>query len=126
VQAQAVRSYFYVTDPNTGRELRVPPAEFLSQRQQSLMAYTPDICVQFAHYLASVLPRRGPLPLVVEARILTMINGRKLRLYIDPTVDLAAEPRPLLRPRWLKEIRDPLPPPEERYRDEDFPSGQKD
>ena len=50
-----------------------------------------------------------------------MINGRKEQLYVDPTVNLAAEPRPLLRPRWLREIRDPLPPVPERYRKDDFP-----
>lgn len=121
VQAQSVQSLFYVTNPTTGRTIRVPPAQFLNERQRSLMAYTPDICVQFAHYLASTIPHLGSRPLVVEARILTMINGRKLQYYIDPSVNLAAEPRPLLRPRWLKEIHDPLPPVDERYRKDDFP-----
>jgi vitamin K-dependent gamma-carboxylase-like protein len=121
VQAQSVRSSFYVTNPTTGRTIRVTPAQFLNERQQSIMAYTPDICVQFAHYLASTIPHLGTRPLIVEARILVMINGRKEQLYVDPTVNLAAEPRPLLRPRWLREIRDPLPPVDERYRKDDFP-----
>ena len=121
VQAQSVRSSFYVTNPTTGRTIRVTPAQFLNERQQSIMAYTPDICVQFAHYLASTIPHLGTRPLIVEARILVTINGRKEQLYVDPTVNLAAEPHPLLRPRWLREIRDPLPPVAERYRTEESP-----
>lgn len=116
VQSQAVQSRFYVTDPNTGAEVRIAPQQFLNQRQASIMSYTPDIALQFAHYLATELPRRGPNPLIVQARIQTMINGRKFQLYLDPTVNLAAERRPFLfRPRWLKEIKDPLPPLGERY-----------
>jgi vitamin K-dependent gamma-carboxylase len=126
LQEGGVRSFFYVIDPNTEETTQVGPSEFLNERQRSLMAYSPDICVQFAQYLARVMPRRGPRPLRVEARILTTINGRKLQLYADSNVDLAGEPRPLLRPHWLKEIRDPLPPPEERYREGDFPNAPKD
>jgi len=65
--------------------------------------------LQFAHYLAAVMPRSGPQPLKVEARVLASLNGRKPQLIIDPNVDLAAESRTLGRPRWLLEIHEPLP-----------------
>ncbi|MDQ2824856.1 MAG: HTTM domain-containing protein [Verrucomicrobiota bacterium] len=118
------RAFFYVTDPNTGATARVPPARFLSYRQCGLLAYLPDLPLQAAQYLAVVMPRRGPKPLRVEARIFVAINGRPPRLYLDPNVDLAAEPRPFLfRPRWLLRIDDPLPPAEKRYKDDlGFPS----
>lgn len=122
----ATRSFFYVTDPNTGKTTQVGLRQFLSARQRSMMASLPDYPVQFAHYLATVMPRKGPQPLRVEARILTAINGRKPQLYLDPNVDLAAEPRPFLRPRWLRKINEPLPPPEQRYREMFFPSGESD
>jgi hypothetical protein len=114
---QATRSFFYVTDPNTGRTTQVGLGQFLNARQRSMMASLPDFSIQFAHYLATIMPRNGPLPLRVEARILTAINGRKPQLYLDPNVDLAAGPRPLLRPRWLREVHEPLPPPDQRYRE---------
>jgi vitamin K-dependent gamma-carboxylase len=114
------RAFFYVTDPNTGSTTQVGLRQFLNARQRSMMSCLPDFPVQFAHYLASIMPRRGPLPLRVEARILTGINGRKAQLYVDPNFDLAAEPRPLLRPRWLRQIHDPLPPPEQRYQETSF------
>lgn len=109
------RAFFYVTDPNTGKTTQVGLRQYLSARQRSMMSALPDYPVQFAHYLARIMPRKGPQPLRVEARILTAINGREPQLYLDPNVDLAAEPRPLLRPRWLREIHDPLPPPGKRY-----------
>lgn len=116
VQAQAVKSQFYVIDPNTGAEARISPQQFLTQRQASIMAYTPDIALQFAHYLAAELGEPGTDRLIVQASVLTMINGRKMEPYLDPAVNLAAEPRPFLfRPRWIKAINDPLPPLEERY-----------
>jgi vitamin K-dependent gamma-carboxylase len=68
--------------------------------------------VQFAHYLAKVMPRTGPKPLIVEGRVYLSINGRKPELIIDPNVDLAAESRTLGRPHWVWQIHEPLPPPE--------------
>jgi vitamin K-dependent gamma-carboxylase len=109
------RAIFYVTDPNTGKERQVGVGEYLNPRQQKMMDFLPDMPLQYAHYLATVMPRRGPQPLRVEARVFTSINGRKAELYLDPVVDLAAQERTLLRPPWLKTINDPLPPLDQRY-----------
>jgi vitamin K-dependent gamma-carboxylase len=108
-------SNFYVTDPNTGESIRIDLSDFLTTRQVPNMAYLPDFPLQFAHYLATVMPRRGPKPLQVQARIFVSINGRKLVLYVNPIVDLAAEPRTLGRPYWLLRNDEPLPPREKRY-----------
>lgn len=108
-------AHFYVTDPNTGDWFPVDLAEFLTPRQRPTMAYLPDLPLQFAHYLAKIMPRRGPEPLKVQARIFVSINGRKPVLYLDPIVDLAEEPRTLGRPRWLLRNNEPLPPRDQRY-----------
>jgi hypothetical protein len=81
----------------------------------AMLAYLPDFPLQFAHYLATVMPRRGPKPLKVEARIFLSFNGRKPELYVNPNVDLAAECRTLGRPRWLLPIHEPLPPPGKKF-----------
>jgi len=104
-------AFFYVTDPNTDKTYQVSPLEYLTEKQVRRMEYRPDMLLQFAHYLANVMPRAGPKPLKVEARVSISINGRKPQLLLDPNVDLAAEPRSLGRPRWLREIHEPLPPP---------------
>ena len=103
------RSYFYVTDPNNGRTHQVRPEEFLTRRQSATLAYQPDLPLQFAHYLASAIPRTGPNPLKVEARILLSIHGRKPELFLNPNVDLTNEERSVGRPPWLLPIREPLP-----------------
>lgn len=108
-------AYFYVTDPNSGKTYRVNPRQFLNARQRAALTFTPDMPLQFAHYLATVMPRSGPQPLKVEARIGLSINGRKPEFFIDPNVDLAAESRTLGRPHWLLRSRETLPPRREAH-----------
>jgi hypothetical protein len=45
----------------------------------------------------------------VQVRLFVSINGRKPQLFIDPNIDLVAEPRRWGRPRWLLQIYEPLP-----------------
>ena len=73
------------------------------------MGWRPDMVQQFARYLATVTLRSGPKPLKVQVRMFVSINGRKPQLFIDPNVDLMAEPRCWGRPRWLLQIHEPLP-----------------
>lgn len=104
-----VHAYFYVTDPNSGETLQALPEDYLEKWQIKRMAWRPDMFVQFAHYLAKVMPRSGPKPLKVEARVLVALNGRKPVLFINQNVDLAAEERTLGRPPWLLNVQEPLP-----------------
>lgn len=108
---QSARGYFYVTDPNVGRTNRLAPRDFITPAQTARLSWYPDMVIQAAHYLARTVPRSGPRPLQVEARLFVSINGRRPELFADPTVNLAAETRSLMRPRWLRPIREPLPPP---------------
>jgi vitamin K-dependent gamma-carboxylase len=117
----AIVTNVYVTDPNTGSDIQVQPAEFLSLKQVSRMGWRPDMVRQFAHFLADRYPRFGPKPVQVEVRMFVSVNGRKPKLFIDPLVNLAGEPRRLGRPRWLLEIHDPLPPPGKDFSGEPYP-----
>ncbi|HJT81113.1 MAG TPA: HTTM domain-containing protein [Chthoniobacterales bacterium] len=94
-------SEFFVTDPNAGTTARIDPAQFLTPRQVSRMGPRPDMVLQFAHYLAAVLPRAGPKPLQVRARVLVSLNDREPQLLVDPNVDLAAEKRSLRPAKWI-------------------------
>jgi hypothetical protein len=107
---------FYITDPNNGRTWRVSPRQHLTLGQTKRMGWRPDMVVQFAHYLASTKLPAGPAPLKVETRFFVSVHGRKPQLFIDPTVNLAAEPRIWGRPRWLLEVDEPLPPPGQENR----------
>jgi hypothetical protein len=59
-------------------------------------------------------------PLRVQVRMYVSVNGRKPRIFLDPNVNLAAEPRTWGRPRWLLQIHDPLPPPGQDFSGEPF------
>ncbi len=111
-------AHFYVTDPNSGASTAIDLSDFLTPRQAPNMGYLPDLPLQFAHYLATVMPRLGPKPLKVQARIYVSINGRKPVLYLDPIVDLAAQERPIGRPKWVLRNDEPLPPLEKRYQED--------
>ena len=109
LERDVTQTFFYVTDPNTGREFQVRPREYLDAEQITHMGWRPDMVRQFACFLANRMPRLGPKPLRVEVRMYVSVNGRKPQLFIDPIVDLAAEERSWGRPRWLLEIHEPLP-----------------
>ena len=109
LERDVTQTFFYVTDPNTGREFQVRPREYLDVQQTTHMGWRPDMVRQFACFLANRMPRLGPKPLRVQVRMYVSVNGRKPQLFIDPIVDLAAEERSWGRPRWLLEIHEPLP-----------------
>jgi len=113
-------TFFYVTDPNTGHEVQVTPGKYLDLQQATHMGWRPDMVRQFACFLANKMPRLGPKPLRVQVRMYVSVNGRKPRIFLDPNVNLAAEPRSWGRPRWLLQIHDPLPPPGQDFSREPF------
>ncbi len=115
---------FYVTDPNNGKTFAANPADYLESEQDKRMNWHPDMLVQFAHYLASTTVPAGPKPIQVHARLFVSLNGRKPQLFIDPNVDLAAEPQRFGRPSWLLEIHEPLPPPGQAISQDPFAAEQ--
>ena len=110
VRRKSTTAFFYVTDPNSGQTHQVKPREYLGARQLARMGWRPDMVQQFARYLTTAILRDGPEPLKVQVRMFVSINGRKPRLFLDPNVDLAAEPHVWGRPRWLLHVDEPLPP----------------
>jgi hypothetical protein len=105
------RTFFYVTDPNTGREFQIRSRQFLDLEQTTHMGWRPDMVRQFARFLATKFAVAGPKPIEVRARMLVSLNGRKPQLFLDPNVNLAAEPPFCGRPSWLLKVDEPLPPP---------------
>src|SRR6476659_8948920 len=101
--------FFYITDPNNGETYQVKLRQYLDPRQVARMGWRPDMVQQLARYLATVAPRGGPMPLKVQVRMFVSVNGRRPQLFIDPNVDLVAEPRRWGRPRWLLQIHEALP-----------------
>ncbi|WP_437589908.1 HTTM domain-containing protein [Sorangium sp. So ce1000] len=88
----------YVLDPRTGEREPLDLEEWLTGRQLGEMSTRPDMLVDFAHHVADRLQEQessGVRP-VVTAKVVASLNGGPSRDLVDPTLDLASQPRGLL------------------------------
>jgi len=97
---------FTVTEPKSGRKREYFPERIqnilLTKRQFLKMSSTPDMIVQFSHYLAERFRKKGYPGVEVRARVHVSLNGRRPQLLIDPEVDLAKVKRRLWPPApWI-------------------------
>lgn len=91
---------FLVTEPSTGRTWTADPEELYTPAQIRVMNGEPDLILQAAHEIAADERGRGH---DVEVRVDAWLsfNGRPAQRWIDPDVDLAAEPRTLAPADWI-------------------------
>ena len=81
----------------------------LPPQQAGSRAGTPDMVLQFAHYIASRMREEGHADVGVRADGLMSLHGREYQRLIDPAVDLAAEPRTLGHAHWIRPLENPFP-----------------
>jgi vitamin K-dependent gamma-carboxylase len=91
---------FLVHEPSTGRTWVADPRELYTRNQLRVMATEPDLIHQAALAIAADEGRRGH---DVEVRVdaWVSLNARPAARLIDPTVDLAAEPRDPWSDDWI-------------------------
>lgn len=82
-------SFFYVKEPATGKTYEVNNSEFLTPLQEKMMSTQPDMLLYYAHFLAKEYARRGVQQPAVFVEDYVTLNGRRSRLFIDSTADLA-------------------------------------
>lgn len=99
---------FFVTDPEEDKTWAVDPRDYLPGWQAREMYTDPDMILQFSHHIAREERKKGFKRVEVRASVKASLNGRKHQLLIDPTVDLAAQPRTLLPARWIVPLTEPL------------------
>jgi hypothetical protein len=81
---------FVVTDSSTGATWRVPPPDYLTERQVEIMSTDPVMIQQAAELISAEL---GGIPVAADARL--SFNGRLSRPFTNPAVPIAGtEPRP--------------------------------
>lgn len=101
---------FHVTDPATGERWTVDPTTDpdVTEWQLGDVESQPDVILQFAHHLAARARAEGRGQVEVRADVRAALDGRPLQPLIDPTVDLAAQPRLLFGPvDWLLPFAEP-------------------
>jgi len=101
LRAKLARVEVMAVDSRTGRRGPMPPENFLNPRQVRNLSRSPDLMLQFSHYLAREHQRLGGGPLQVYWHVECSLNGRRPQLLIDPSVDLAAQPRSLWPAAWI-------------------------
>lgn len=94
-------AFFYVRDPQTVQEVEVNNRNYLTVNQEKMMATQPDMILQYAQVLQQDFAQRGIPEAEVRAEIYVSMNGRGSRLFIDPTVNLAAEKESFLPKPWI-------------------------
>lgn len=105
------RAMFYATDPVSGQTWRIDPRDHLTPRQTKKVAQFPDMTLQFAHWIAEKFRAMGYDQIEVRANVQASLNGRPPQHLVDPTVDLAKQPRTLAPAPWILPLEEPLPPP---------------
>jgi hypothetical protein len=94
-------AFFYIKEPSTGRTYEVNNAEFLTPLQEKMMSTQPDMILRYAHHLSKVYANRGINQPEVYAECYVALNGKRSRLFIDTTVNLAKEPLSLRHYSWV-------------------------
>jgi hypothetical protein len=99
---------FHVSDPATGQRWVVDPDDELASFQEVEMASKPDMLLQYAHHLARRWEAAGHPGVEVRAETMVSLNGRDPQPLVDPTVDLARQPRDLGHATWIMPLTEPL------------------
>jgi vitamin K-dependent gamma-carboxylase len=100
---------YYLTDTQTGATWHPNLRGVINADQAGKFSRDPEMVLDLAHYLARDYRRRNGRDVEVRALVLTSLNGRKPELLIDPSVDLAQEPRGLSMRPWIMPQTEPLP-----------------
>lgn len=109
LRSKEAKASFFATDPVTNRIWVINIRDHLTNRQRKKMTTRPDMILNFSHHLADELRKQGYEQIEIRAEVWASLNGRKLELLVDPSVNLAAQPRSLLPAKWILPLTEPLP-----------------
>lgn len=80
---------FYAFDLATGRRWKLPLKNYLTPRQETMMAQDPDLIRVMARRLAADLKGQGYAQIEIHADAFATLNGRPSQRLIDPEDNLA-------------------------------------
>lgn len=95
-------AYFHIVDPLTGQSWKIHGQQFLTKQQYRKMPSSPDMILQYAHFLASKWKKQYNLNQVkIYAYVWCSLNSRPPQQLIDHTIDLASTERNLKHAAWI-------------------------
>jgi len=110
LRRKRAKGIFVISHPPTGKAWTVDPEARMPEWMASKMLASPDMILQFAHYLAAEKAAQDYPGVTVRARIEATLNGRPPQTFIDPDVDLASELRTLREAPWIVPLTTDLQP----------------
>jgi vitamin K-dependent gamma-carboxylase len=81
---------FHAFDPATGRRWQLSTKDYLTPREEIMMAQDPDLIRAMAQRFARDLKAQGFAQIQIHTDAFATLNGRPSQRLIDPQVDLAA------------------------------------
>ncbi|MES2702525.1 MAG: HTTM domain-containing protein [Bacteroidota bacterium] len=99
-------TFFKIKDKATGKVSEINNAEFLTPLQEKMMSTQPDLILKYAHMLAAHYKQHDMEDPGVYAEIYVALNGERSRLFIDSTIDLAAQPLSWGHYNWVLPYKD--------------------
>lgn len=85
---KAGKTFFYVTDEETGRSGEAMMDNDLTVNQEKMMSTQPDMIIQYAHFLKEKYQKLGIKNPKITVESYVTLNGEGSRLYINKYVDL--------------------------------------
>lgn len=107
LRQKVVALQIVVEDPATGATTVFDPTKVLSGKQFVEMGYSPEMLRQFAHFVRDRYADQGR-DVAVRAVVWTSLNGRRPQWFVDPSVDLAAQPWSAGHADWIVPLREPF------------------
>jgi hypothetical protein len=98
---KAGTAYFTVKDKTGKAFYEIDNKAFLTPLQEKMMSTQPDMILTYARYLAKEYSKRGIPDPKVYGEVYVSLNGRRSTLFIDSTVDLAAEKKSWKHYKWI-------------------------
>lgn len=102
-----VRGEFTVMEKISKEKRPLPLSNYLTNRQQSIMMYKPDMIWQFAQMVKKKYNANGT-DVAVFGNVEASLNGRVYQKFINSEIDLASVPRPGNTPAWVYPLTTPL------------------
>jgi vitamin K-dependent gamma-carboxylase len=93
---------FCAFEPATGKRWKLSVKNYLSPRQQMMMAQDPYLIRKMARRLATDLKEQGLPEAQIKVNAFATLNGRPSQRLINPEVDLAGT----LPPGWILPLND--------------------
>jgi len=93
---------FYARDPSTGRRRKIAARDYLTPRQEQLMAQDPYLIRVLAQKIATELRLPGSGRPEIRVQAFATLNGRPSQRLINPEADLSGN----LHPGWILPLQE--------------------